>query len=116
MMSVRSVPLVNADGARLCIASGVMPVSSSRLAFIVNNEPVIQVSGVQLAQGLGDWAQKLGNKAYMLDLVAAWRRLATVAGEGSLQMYLDWRGWPRPLSDHVIGNGNKGVLCRLTKY
>jgi hypothetical protein len=50
--------LVDADSAKLCIASGVMPVNSSRLAFIVNNKPVIRVSGVQLAEGLGDWTQK----------------------------------------------------------
>ena len=49
----------------------------------------------------------------MLDLIAAWRRSATVIGEGSLQMYLARRGWPRPLSDHIIENGSKAVLRLL---
>ena len=77
---------------------------------------VIQVSDVQLLEGLADWAQKLaqlGNKPDMLDLIAAWRRSATVIGEGSLQMYLARRGWPRPLSDHIIENGSKAVLRLL---
>jgi hypothetical protein len=77
---------------------------------------VIQVSDVQLLEGLADWAQKLaqlGNKPDMLDLIAAWRRSATVIGEGSLQMYLARRGWPRPLSDHIVENGSKAVLRLL---
>lgn len=77
---------------------------------------VIQLSDLQLLEGLADWAQKLaqlGNKPDMLDLIAAWRRSATVIGEGSLQMYLARRGWPRPLSNHIIENGSKAVLRLL---
>lgn len=77
---------------------------------------VIQVSDVQLLEGLADWAQKLaklGNKPDMLDLIATWRRSATVIGEGSLQMFLVRRGWPLPLSDHIIENGSKAVLRLL---
>jgi hypothetical protein len=77
---------------------------------------VIQLSDVQLLEGLADMGQKLaklGNKPDMLDLIAAWRRSATVIGEGSLQMFLERRGWPRPLSDHIIENGSKVVLRLL---
>jgi hypothetical protein len=79
---------------------------------------VIQVSDVQLLEGLGDWAHKLaqlGNKPDLLDLIAAWRRSATVIGEGSLQMFLARRGWPRPLSDHIIENGSRAVLRLLAE-
>jgi hypothetical protein len=77
---------------------------------------VIQVSDVQLLEGLADWAQKLaqlGNKPDMLDMITAWRRAATVIGEGSLQLFLGRRGLPRPLSDHLIENGSKAVLRLL---
>jgi len=77
---------------------------------------VIQLSDVQLLEGLADWGQKLaklGNKPDMLDLIATWRRSATVIGEGSLQLFLERRGWPRPLSDHIIQNGSKAVLRLL---
>lgn len=77
---------------------------------------VIQVSDVQLLEGLADWGQKLaqlGNKPDMLDLIATWRRSATAIGEGSLQMFLARRGWPLPLSDHLIENGSKAVLRLL---
>lgn len=73
---------------------------------------VIQLSDVQLLEGLADWGQKLaqlGNKPDMLNLIATWRRSATVIGEGSLQMFLVRRGWPLPLSDHIIENGSKAV-------
>ena len=39
MVSVRSTPLVNQDGGRVINASGVVPVSSSRFVFVVNNFP-----------------------------------------------------------------------------
>jgi hypothetical protein len=77
---------------------------------------VIQVSDVQLLEGLADWGQKLaqlGNKPDMLNMITAWRRAATVVGEGSLQLYLERRGLPRPLSDHIIENGSKAVLRLL---
>lgn len=77
---------------------------------------VIQLSDVQLLEGLADWGQKLaklGNKPDMLDLIATWRRSATVIGEGSLQLFLERRGWPRPLSDHILENGSKAVLRLL---
>jgi hypothetical protein len=56
---------------------------------------------------------QLGNKPDMLDLIATWRRAATAIGEGSLQMFLERRGWPRPLSDHIIENGGKAVVRLL---
>ncbi len=77
---------------------------------------VVQVSDVQLLEGLADWAQKLaqrGNTPDMLDMITAWRRAATVIGEGSLQLFLERRGFPRPLSDHIIENGSKAVLRLL---
>jgi hypothetical protein len=77
---------------------------------------VIQLSDVQLLEGLADWGHKLaklGNKPDMLDLIATWRRSATVIGEGSLQLFLERRGWPRPLSDHIIKNGSRAVLRLL---
>lgn len=64
---------------------------------------VVQVSDVQLLEGLADWAQKLaqrGNTPNMLDMITAWRRAATVTGEGSLQLFLERRGFPRPLRSH----------------
>jgi hypothetical protein len=72
--------------------------------------------GAALLEGLADRRQKLaqlGNKPDMLDLIAAWRRSATVIGEGSLQLFLERRGWPRPLSDYIIENGSKAVLRLL---
>jgi hypothetical protein len=77
---------------------------------------VMQLADVQLLEGLADMAQKLaklGNKPDMLQLIAAWRTAATATGEGSLQLYLERRGWPRPLSDHIIENGSKAVLRLL---
>jgi hypothetical protein len=77
---------------------------------------VMQLADVQLLEGLADMGQKLaklGNKPDMLQLVAAWRTAATATGEGSLQLYLERRGWPRPLSDHIIENGSKAVLRLL---
>lgn len=77
---------------------------------------VMQLADVQLLEGLADMAQKLaklGNKPDMLQLIAAWRTAATATGEGSLQLYLERRGWPRPLSDHIIANGSNAVLRLL---
>lgn len=34
----------------------------------------------------------------------------TVIGEASLQLFLERRGWPRPMSNHIIENGSKAVL------
>ncbi|MFL0160287.1 hypothetical protein ACJH41_23350 [Mycobacteroides chelonae] len=73
---------------------------------------VMQLADVQLLEGLADMGQKLaklGNKPDMLQLIAAWRTAATAIGESSLQLYLERRGWPRPLSEHIIENGSKAV-------
>jgi len=78
---------------------------------------IIQLSDVQLLEGLADWAHKLtrlGNRPDLLELIVAWRRSATVLGEGSLQMFLARRGLPLPLSDHIIENGSMAVRRLLS--
>ena len=77
---------------------------------------VIQLSDVQLLEGMADWGQKLaqlGNKPDMLNLISSWRTAATKQGEGSLQLFLLRRGFPLPLSDHIIENGSKAVQLLL---
>ena len=45
----------------------------------------------------------------MMTLIAGWRWAATKQGEASLQMFLVRRGFPLPLSDHILNNSRKVI-------
>ena len=73
---------------------------------------IIQLSDVQLLEGMVDFAHKLaklGNKPDMLNLISSWRTAATKLGEASLQLFLLRRGMPLPLSDHILTNSREVI-------
>jgi hypothetical protein len=76
---------------------------------------IVPISDIQLLEGIADRAQKIvgtvgvipGNAADMLHMISAWRTAASNQGEASLQLFLDRRGFPVPLSDHILANSRK---------
>jgi hypothetical protein len=45
----------------------------------------------------------------MMKMLAGWRYAASAQGEASLQMFLHRRGFPLPLSKHILSNSRKMV-------
>jgi hypothetical protein len=45
----------------------------------------------------------------MMKMLAGWRYAASGHGEASLQMFLHRRGFPLPLSKHILSNSRKMV-------
>lgn len=72
---------------------------------------LITVSDVQLLEGMADFAKKIpsGPKddRNMMKLIAGWRHAVVSQGDTSLQIFLHRRGFPLPLSDHIISNSRK---------
>jgi hypothetical protein len=79
---------------------------------------IVPASDIQLLEGMVDLAPKIpqfpGKDADMMKLIAGWRWAATKRGEASLQMFLVRRGFPLPLSDHILNNSRK-VIELLSK-
>jgi hypothetical protein len=80
---------------------------------------IVPVSDIQLLEGIADLAPKIqqfpGKDADMMKLIAGWRWAATKQGEASLQMFLMRRGFPLPLSDHILNNSRKVIELLSTK-
>jgi hypothetical protein len=80
---------------------------------------IVPVSDIQLLEGMADLAPKIqqfpGKDADMMKLIAGWRWAATKQGEASLQMFLMRRGFPLPLSDHILNNSRKLIELLSTK-
>ena len=74
---------------------------------------LITVSDVQLLEGMADFAKKIpsGPKddRNMMKLIAGWRRAVIAEGDSSLQIFLHRRGFPLPLSDHILSNSRKVI-------
>ena len=74
---------------------------------------LITVSDVQLLEGMADFANKIpsGPKddRNMMKLVAGWRHAVISQGDSSLQILLHRRGFPLPLSDHIVSNSRKVI-------
>jgi hypothetical protein len=72
---------------------------------------VVPVSDIQLLEGMADFARSLptlpGQDPNMMKLLAGWRYAASGQGEASLQMFLHRRGFPLPLSKHMLCNSRK---------
>lgn len=72
---------------------------------------LITVSDVQLLEGMADFAKKIpsGPKddRNMMKLIAGWRRAVVAEGDSSLQIFLHRRGFPLPLSDHILSNSRR---------
>jgi len=74
---------------------------------------IIGVSDIQLLEGMADLAPKIpdfpGKDPDMMKLIAGWRWAATKNGEASLQLFLLRRGFPLPLSNHILTNAHKVI-------
>jgi len=72
---------------------------------------LITVADVQLLEGMADFAKKLPqgprDDRSMMKLLAGWRRAVVAEGDSSLQIFLHRRGFPLPLSDHILSNARK---------
>lgn len=72
---------------------------------------LITVSDVQLLEGMADFALSLprgpGDDRNMMKLLAGWRHAVISQGDSSLQIFLHRRGFPLPLSKHILGNSRK---------
>jgi hypothetical protein len=70
-------------------------------------------SDVQLLEGMADFAKKLPqgplDHRNMMKLLAGWRRAVIAEGDSSLQIFLHRRGFPLPLSDHILSNSRKVI-------
>lgn len=75
---------------------------------------LVTVSDVQLLEGMADFAKKIpsGPKddRNMMKLIAGWRRAVIAEGDSSLQIFLHRRGFPLPLSDHILSNSRKVMV------
>ncbi len=74
---------------------------------------IMQLSDVQLLEGIADLAKNVptlpGQERDLLKLIAGWRWAATKQGESPLQLFLMRRGFPAPLSDHILSNSRKVI-------
>jgi hypothetical protein len=74
---------------------------------------VVPVSDIQLLEGMADLAQGVptlpGQDRNMMKMLAGWRYAASGQGEASLQMFLHRRGFPLPLSKHILSNSRKMI-------
>lgn len=72
---------------------------------------LITVSDVQLLEGMADFAlsvpQGPGDDRNMMKLLAGWRHAVISQGDSSLQIFLHRRGFPLPLSRHILDNSRK---------
>ncbi len=72
---------------------------------------LITVSDVQLLEGMADLALSLpqgpGDDRNMMKLLAGWRHAVISQGDSSLQIFLHRRGFPLPLSRHILDNSRK---------
>lgn len=72
---------------------------------------LITVSDVQLLEGMADFALSLpqgpGDDRNMMKLLAGWRHAVISRGDSSLQIFLHRRGFPLPLSRHILVNSRK---------
>jgi hypothetical protein len=74
---------------------------------------LMTVSDVQLLEGMADFARSVpegpGDDRNMMKLLAGWRHAAASQGEASLQLFLHRRGFPLPLSKHILSNSRKVI-------
>lgn len=74
---------------------------------------LITVSDVQLLEGMADFAKKLPqgplDDRNMMKLLAGWRRAVVAEGDSSLQIFLHRRGFPLPLSDHILSSSRRVI-------
>lgn len=72
---------------------------------------LITVADVQLIEGMTDFALSLpqgpGTDRNMMKLLAGWRHAVVSEGDSSLQIFLHRRGFPLPLSTHILDNSRK---------
>ncbi len=72
---------------------------------------LITVSDVQLLEGMADFALSLPqgprDDRNMMKLLAGWRHAVISQGDSSLQIFLHRRGFPLPLSRHILVNSRK---------
>jgi hypothetical protein len=72
---------------------------------------LITVSDVQLLEGMADFALSLptgpGDDRNMMKLLAGWRHAVISQGDSSLQIFLHRRGFPLPLSHHILSTARK---------
>ena len=45
----------------------------------------------------------------MMKLLAGWRRAVIAEGDSSLQIFLHRRGFPLPLSNHILSNSRRVI-------
>lgn len=74
---------------------------------------LITVADVQLLEGMTDLAlslpQRPGTDRNMMKLLAGWRHAVLSEGDSSLQIFLHRRGFPLPLSTHILANSSKVI-------
>nr|WP_234921090.1 hypothetical protein [Mycobacteroides chelonae] len=74
---------------------------------------LITVADVQLLEGLADFALSVplgpGQDRNLTKLLAGWRHAAVSQGDSSLQIFLHRRGFPLPLSKHILHNSRKAI-------
>ncbi|WP_234809151.1 hypothetical protein [Mycobacteroides saopaulense] len=74
---------------------------------------LIAVSDVQLLEGMADWAlsapQGPGTDRNLMKLLAGWRHAVVSEGDASLQIFLHRRGFPLPLSKHILVNSRTAM-------
>lgn len=72
---------------------------------------LITVSDVQLLEGMADFALSMpqgpGTDRNMMKLLAGWRHVVVSQGDSSLQIFLHRRGFPLPLSRHILDISHK---------
>ena len=72
---------------------------------------LITVSDVQLLEGMADFALSMpqgpGTDRNMMKLLAGWRHAVVSQGDSSLQVFLHRRGFPLPLSRHILDISRK---------
>lgn len=72
---------------------------------------LITVADVQLLEGIADFALNLpqwpGTDRNVMKLLAGWRHAVVSEGDSSLQIFLHRRGFPLPLSTHILANSTK---------
>lgn len=72
---------------------------------------LITVSDVQLLEGMADFALSMpqgpGTDRNMMKLLAGWRHAVVSQGDSSLQIFLHRRGFPLPLSRHILDISHK---------
>ena len=79
---------------------------------------VVPVSDIQLLEAMADLARSVptlpGQDRNIMKMLAGWRYTASGQGEASLQMFLHRRGFPLPLSKHILSNSRKMIALLAT--